>query len=94
MILFRRKQKEIRNINSIIQAVRKNNFSERCCLFILGVYISNLAFNLFFAPYNVVTGGSTGLSIIVENIWGIDKSIFVFLFSLVILILSYFTLVK
>lgn len=70
------------------------NRAERCAIFIWGVLVYAIAFSIFFSPQNIVTGGTTGLSIIVEYLFGIDTSIFVFLSSTVLLILGYFLLGK
>lgn len=90
MRLFRKKI----DLEEIIFKVNKGNLAERYCLFIFGVYLSALAFNLFFAPYNVVTGGTAGLGIIVKDLFGINTSVFVFFLSFIILVIGYFTLGK
>ena len=54
--------------------------------------MSALTFNLFYAKYDVVTSGSSGLSIIFNHLYGIDESKFVLYVSLALLIVSFFLL--
>ncbi|MBQ4031671.1 MAG: YitT family protein [Bacilli bacterium] len=78
----------------LIDKVNKDNLTQRYCLFFFSVYLYALSFSLFFNPYNIVTGGSTGLSIIANRVFGINPVIFIFLFSLAIFMLGYVTLGK
>lgn len=82
------------SIGEFITQIKKRNRTERCAIFIWGVLIYAVAFSIFFSPRNIVTGGSTGLSLIIYDIYGIDTSITVFVFSFVMLIIGYFTLGK
>ena len=82
------------DINEIIIKIENKNFFEKSALFIWGVLIYAVSFSLFFSPRNIVTGGSTGLALIINEIFNIDLSLFVFLFSLVSLIVGYFALGK
>jgi uncharacterized membrane-anchored protein YitT (DUF2179 family) len=88
MKLFKSKK----DLEMIVNRVYKANLPQRYCLFFLGIYLYALSFNLFFSPYNIVTGGTTGLALIARELLGINTGLFVFFISLVILIISYFTL--
>lgn len=88
-MLFRKKKLDI---GSLYNDVLNKDKMERYCLFILGVYIYALAFNLFLAPYDIVSGGATGLSLIIKDLFGINSSIFVFVFSLITLVIGGFIL--
>lgn len=61
---------------------------------IIGCFLTAFAFNVFFAPNNLVTGGVSGISIIVKNIFGISTSSFIAVTYIILLILSYFVLGK
>ncbi|MDD2181122.1 MAG: YitT family protein [Bacilli bacterium] len=50
------------------------------------------AFNMFFLPFNLVTGGSSGISVIVNYLFSIEPSITVLVVHITILILGYITL--
>ena len=52
----------------------------------------SLSFNIFFLPQNIVYGGVSGISIVINKLFTIDPSIFILITSLILLIVSYFTL--
>ncbi len=79
-------------IDELINNLTTRNRAERCAIFIWGVLVYAIAFSIFFSPQNIVTGGTTGLSIIVHDAFKIDTSIFVFIASSVLLIIGYFLL--
>lgn len=82
------------SIGEFITELKKKNKAERCAIFIWGVLIYAIAFSIFFSPRNIVTGGSTGLSLIIYDLFGIDTSITVFIFSFIFLVIGYFALGK
>lgn len=82
------------DINEFLQKLDTKNFYEKCALFIWGVLIYAISFSLFFSPKNIVTGGSTGLALIINELTGIETSLFVFIFSLIFLVIGYITLGK
>ncbi|WP_297818906.1 YitT family protein [uncultured Lactobacillus sp.] len=56
--------------------------------FLLGLEIVAISINLFYGPINVAAGGSTGISILVDAVWGINRSITVFIVNVLMLILA------
>ena len=56
--------------------------------FLLGLEIIALSINLFYGPINIAAGGSTGISILVDAVWGINRSITVFVVNVLMLILA------
>lgn len=81
-------------VNEIIEQLNTKDRTERCAIFIWGVMIYAIAFSIFFSPRNIVTGGSTGLSIILKDVFNIDTSVTVFSVSFLLLIVGYFLLGK
>lgn len=81
-------------ISELITKINSKNEAERCAIFIWGVLIYSIAFSIFFSPRDIVTGGTTGLSLIAREFLGIDTSIFVFVSSTILLIIGYFLLGK
>lgn len=79
-------------VSDLIKTLNTKNRAERCAIFIWGVLIYAISFSIFFSPRNIVTGGTTGLSLLVKEVIGMDTSVFVFVCSLVILIIGYFLL--
>lgn len=74
--------------NKIIKDLEKESFSKKIALFIWGILLYSLSFSIFFSPYNIVTGGSTGIAIIINELYKIDISTFVLIFSIITLIIG------
>ena len=68
----RAKQAELFNL------IRKKNLIKTSILLVFGSFLSAVSVNLFFVPNNFVTGGVTGLGIIVNKLIGMNVSQFVF----------------
>lgn len=79
-------------ISELVERLNNSDKLERCAIFIWGVLIYAIAFSIFFSPRNIVTGGSTGLSIILEDFLMISPSVTVFLVSFIFLVIGYFLL--
>lgn len=60
----------------------------RWIIFLLGLEIIAISINLFYGPINIAAGGSTGISILVEAVWGISRPITVFIVNILMLILA------
>lgn len=59
-------------------------------IFVTGVFLLALVYNLFFLPHNLVIGGTTGLGIIFKN--KINPTLFIYAASVVLIGISYLTL--
>ena len=70
----------------IIQYVNKKNLPKRLAQFTLGCLIIAIAYNIFIAPNKLVPGGVGGIAIIVNNLFGIDRSTFILVMNLFLLI--------
>lgn len=79
-------------IQQLIEHLNQRNVVERCAIFIWGVLIYAVSFSIFFSPYNIVAGGTAGLSLIIRDVFGMNSSVFVFFFSFSLLVLGYFLL--
>lgn len=82
------------DIAELLLKIERNSFAERFSMFIWGVLLYAISFSLFFSPNEIVTGGSTGLSLIINELFHIDMSLFVLVFSIVTLIVGYIYLGK
>ena len=80
--------------NSIMNAIYKKDRLKRYFNLVLGCLIAAIGFNLFCAPNNIVPGGMSGLSIVLEHFFGINKSLFILIVDVILLVISYFTLGK
>ena len=77
--------------NNFVGVFSKSSIS-RFIYFILGMLLFSFSFNYFLLPNDLVFGGVSGLSIIFKNI--LDPSIFVFVVSSILLVISYIFLGK
>ncbi len=82
------------DINELLLELDRNNRMERVALFIWGVLLYSISFTLFFSNNDIVTGGSAGLANIVNELCGMSMSLFIFLFSLLLLLIGYIALGK
>ena len=76
------------DINGFLNDLNKKHFWKNLVLFLFGVMLSAFALNLFYQRYNVVAGGSTGLSILLSNFMDIDISLILLVLNLVCLIIG------
>ncbi len=54
----------------------------------IGVIAFGIEFNLFISPLNIVIGGSSGLAILFNKVVGIDKSTFITIFYVLMVLLN------
>lgn len=87
-MFFKKKDKT----DEIYEAILNKNLLERYLNLIIGCALLAFSFDVFFAPKNIVYGGVSGVSIVIENLFGFDKSLFVLISSVILLFVSYFTL--
>lgn len=83
-----RKQK----VDEIFKRIESKDLLKRYLNLIIGCSLSAFAFDMFFSPYNIVHGGVSGIGIVVNNLTGFSISSFVFVASMILLLISYFTL--
>lgn len=57
-------------------------------VFLAGLEIITIAINFFYGPINIAAGGSTGISILIDAVWGVNRSITVFIVNGLMLILA------
>ncbi len=76
------------DVNKILDRLHKKNFGKNIFLFAIGLLISAVAYNLFFAPYEVIPTGSSGLALLISRYVKMDDSIIILLVSLCCLLLG------
>lgn len=62
--------------------------------FVFGTFCLALCYNLFFVPNNLVVGGTSGLALVVEEATGFNSQIFIYISSLLLLLISFIFLGK
>lgn len=60
----------------------------RWVVFIIALEIIAISINFFYGPVNIAAGGSTGISILVDAVWGINRSVTVLVVNILMLILA------
>lgn len=78
----------IKDKNIDLLSLGKKNFWKNLSLFVLGVLIGAVAFNLFFDKYDVIPTGSSGLSLLISNYVDVPVSIVIFVVNLIFLVIG------
>lgn len=79
---------------NIVKKIYKKYKIKRYLQLVLGITLFALSFNLFILPNNLVYGGVSGVSIITQELFGLEPSMFIFITSILLLVISYFALGK
>lgn len=66
----------------------------RGVLFVFSVFILAVCYNLFFLPNNLVIGGVSGLAIVIQEMFDIDATVFIYISTIVLVLLSFLLLGK
>lgn len=72
----------------------KQGFILDCLLIFTGCFISSIGVNMFLANAQLISGGATGVGLIIQYLTGINSGITVFIINIPLFILSYFKLPK
>lgn len=84
----------IKKRKEILELVEKNKLFIRFIFFSLACFTYALLYNSFLAPYKIVTGGMSGLAIIVNELTGLPIKYFIYFSTIVLLFVSYFAIGK
>lgn len=93
MILNELNQKIKIDNTKLLKEIKKSKKVKRSSMFVLGVLLSALAFNLFIKPSHLIFGVS-GISIMTEKLYNLDPSIVILGGNVLLLIASYVFLGK
>ncbi len=88
-MFFRKRRRK--KIDQVLESIEKKDLLKRYFLLALGCLIVAIAFNVFFKQYGIVCFGVSGLSIVAEH-FGIPSVLFILVFNLILLVISYYTL--
>lgn len=78
---------------SIMNNTKHKNKFIRYLEFIFGLIVAAIAFNIFFLQYDIVYGVS-GIGVMLNQLFGLDPAIVIFIGSMILLVLSFFILGK
>lgn len=84
--------KKNEKLDEIIVHIYSKNRIKRYIGLIIGCLLSSIGFNMFFLPNGIVYGGVSGISIVMNKVFSIEPSMFILITSILLLILSFFTL--
>ena len=79
-------------MQGILKRIDRKHRLFRILEMIMGVFIMASAFNLFILPNDIVSGGVSGLSLIIKKMFGMNPSLFMFISSMLLLVVSFLTL--
>ncbi|NLA33501.1 MAG: YitT family protein [Tenericutes bacterium] len=80
-----------KHINTLKEVYKKTAI-RRYVQLTIGLLLISISFNLFLLPNNIVAGGLTGLSIIVNHYFNFEPVYFLYITSVILLFISYFAL--
>ena len=75
--------------NHILNKVNKNHYLIRLVYLIISCFIFAFSYNAFLVPNNIVTGGVSGLAIIIKHLTGLPISYFIYGATSVLIIIFY-----
>lgn len=78
----------------VIKTVNNKNLPSRFILFLFGILLLALSFNICFSPNNMVIGGISGIAIIVAHLTSMTAASFIFFSNLALIGLSLLMLGK
>lgn len=76
------------NPQKVVKKVNRKNYALRFVIFLLGIFFCALAFNVFFAPQDIVMPGISGIAVLVSHASGMPASTFIFFANIFLIGLS------
>lgn len=80
------------SIKEVFEILHKKKIVSRYFLLALSLFVSAIMYNLLQLPTHIISGGSGGIAIITEHLFGWEPSTVIFVISLTLLIISFFVL--
>lgn len=75
-------------LDKILRRIEEKHLLKRYSYLVLALFVSAICYNLLIYPAKIVAGGTNGLSILIESSFHISPSVFILIFSVVVLIIS------
>lgn len=75
-------------MNKLVNYIKSEDLIKRIPLFVLGVFIISMNYNLFVRPNSFVLGGANGISIILESAFNFDSVKALFILNILFLVIS------
>lgn len=80
------------NYKELIDEVSSKNFWSRFLIMVISVFVLAINYNTFLLYNDLVIGGTSGLATIIYNWIGLEPAIFIFVFNIVFIIISFILL--
>lgn len=75
-------------MEGIKKVINEKGFFTKIVIFLFGIFIISLNYNLFVRPNNFVLGGASGISILLNAAFGFDPVISLYILNIIFLLLS------
>ena len=82
------------NFEKLMNIIDEENYIQRVLIFLLGVFIIAMNYNLLVVPNSFVIGGASGVAVILNKLFGVNPVSAVYIISGVLLIFSFVFLGK
>lgn len=76
--------------DNLFEYIRGHSLNKRFFMFIMGVLVSALSFNLFYLPYNIIPTGSSGLALLLSHFISIPVANIIFLLDFFLFLIGLF----
>ena len=76
----------------LIQEVFKQNFWKRLIISGIAIFLLALNYNVFLLHNSLVIGGTSGIAIIINKVFSIPPATFIFIFNILLIIVSFIVL--
>ena len=75
-------------MNSFLNYMHKEHMLKRLIIFIIGVFILAINYNLFIVPNSFVLGGASGIAIILDKLFNINPVISIYVINTILIFVS------
>ena len=79
----------LKKYSKIDSLVNHKNYIIRLIFLVISCFIFAFNYNAFLAPNNIVVGGITGLALVVKELTGIPNNIFIYVSTVILIIIYY-----
>ncbi len=81
-------------MTSILKRIEKNHLFSRVICLIIGCFLYSMIYHLFLVPNGLVTGGISGLAIVIQEVFKINATTFINISNVILILLSFVLLGK
>ena len=75
-------------MDSVKKVISEKGFFSKILVFLIGIFIISVNYNLFVRPNNFVLGGASGMSILINAAFGFDPVITLYVLNIIFLVLA------